>query len=127
MFVLGNLLGTGAINLNGSTLDLTPIADTSVNGLSRRQFPSAGNDTQRIDYTQTAASTRVDGTIDFPDNTQLPPGNAVQWIGKVNILTAGSYSFGSASDDGSRLFIDGVFVVQNDWANGKLLGTSANF
>src|SRR5258706_13939526 len=73
------------INLNGSTLDLTPVADTSVNGLSGRQFPSAGNDTQRIDFTQTAATIRGDGMIYFPDKTQLPPGNPIQWIGMVKI------------------------------------------
>src|SRR6267154_873906 len=89
----GGARAQNPINLNGSTLDLTPVADTSVNGLSGRQFPSAGNDTQRIDFTQTAASIRVDGMIDFADNTQLPPGNAIQWIGMVNIQNAGSYSF----------------------------------
>src|SRR5207302_1577334 len=48
-----SVLGTGAINLNGATLELTPTADTSANGLSARQFAtSGGNDTQRIDFTQ---------------------------------------------------------------------------
>ncbi|MDB5321386.1 MAG: hypothetical protein JWN40_3017, partial [Phycisphaerales bacterium] len=118
-------LGTGAINLNGATLELTPTADTSSNGLSARQFiTNAQNDTQRIDFTQTANFTRVDGIINFPDNAQLPPSNAFQWIGKLNITTAGSYQFGTATDDGSRLFIDGVMVVQNDGGKGTMLGTS---
>ena len=49
----------------------------------------------------------------------------VQWTGKINITTGGAYMFAIGSDDGSRLFIDGVLVVQNDGPKGVADGTSA--
>ena len=121
-----NSLGSGAISLSGSTLDLTPTADTSASGLSGRQFASTISDTAHIDFTQTAGSTRTDATIDSNDAGVLPAGQAIQWTGKVNITAGGSYQFQIASDDGSRLFVDGVLVVQNDGPRGKDTGgTSA--
>jgi autotransporter-associated beta strand protein len=118
--------GQNTINLNGTTLDLTPVANTTTSGLSGRQFLSSGNDTALIDFTLTTPlPLRTDPVIDFPNNTQLPPGNAIQWIGKLNLTSGGSYSFGSASDDGSRLFIDGMMVVQNDGGKGLMAGTSS--
>jgi autotransporter-associated beta strand protein len=115
----------GQIILNNSSFDITPVADTSTAGISGRQFLSTGNDTQRIDFTQTANSIRLDPSLNYLDNTVLPPGNAIQWLGMLNIDTAGNYQFGSSSDDGSRLWIDGVLVIQNDGAKGNSLGTSA--
>eukprot|EP00450_Noctiluca_scintillans_P010731 CAMPEP_0194488180 /NCGR_PEP_ID=MMETSP0253-20130528/8192_1 /TAXON_ID=2966 /ORGANISM="Noctiluca scintillans" /LENGTH=1799 /DNA_ID=CAMNT_0039328509 /DNA_START=26 /DNA_END=5425 /DNA_ORIENTATION=+ len=38
---------------------------------------------------------------------------SAEWTGKFNIKTAGLYEFWTASDDGSRVFIDGSQVVDN--------------
>ena len=37
-----------------------------------------------------------------------------KWTGNISIPTAGSYTFYTASDDGSELLIDGSLVVNND-------------
>ncbi len=124
-----NSLSNNAITLSaGSTLDLTPTADTSLAGISGRVFNTgtALGDTSRIDFTQTAGgngaltATRTDtqlnntGTVAGGTNVNL----GIQWLGKLNITNAGSYSFGTNSDDGSRVYIDGVLVVNNDGPKG---------
>ncbi|HEX8912280.1 MAG TPA: PA14 domain-containing protein, partial [Humisphaera sp.] len=123
-----NPLGTGTINLSGGgTLDLTPVANVGTQGLSGRQFTSnaAISDTARIDFTQTAGSTRVDSAFTLTQANNLAAPVATQWLGKLNIVTGGNYTFAIGSDDGSRLWIDGNLVVQNDGAKGVANGTSA--
>ena len=39
-------------------------------------------------------------------------------MGKVNIATSGLYTFGTTSDDGSMLFLDGQTVVSNNFTRG---------
>ena len=39
---------------------------------------------------------------------------AIKFWGNINITTAGTYTFYTSSDDGSKLFIDGTLVVNND-------------
>jgi hypothetical protein len=60
---------------------------------------------------------RVDATIGF----EATPGAAdwgeycfVRWKGRISIPEAGAYTFYVKSDDGSRLFIDGRRVLNND-------------
>ena len=82
--------------------------------------------------------TRVDQTVNIPNQTtgtQLPvwlPGTVVGnnqdnnggfWKGLIKITTAGSYTFESASDDGSMLYIDGQVVVSNDGGHAYNAGT----
>ena len=43
---------------------------------------------------------------------------AFQFTGYVNIPTGGTYTFATASDDGSRLYIGSTLVVNNDGAHG---------
>ncbi|MDB5322062.1 MAG: putative glycine-rich autotransporter protein [Phycisphaerales bacterium] len=120
-----NPLGNGAISLTGATLDLAPVANVATIGLSGRQFVSTIADTSRIDFTLAATVLRTDTNFNTADTTAATATQAIQWLGKVNITTGGTYTFGAASDDGSRLFIDGVLVVQNDGAKGIINGTSA--
>ena len=49
-----------------------------------------------------------------PYNTGTPVFEA-QWNGQFNAPTAGSYTFYTASDDGSAIWIDGNEVVNNDY------------
>ena len=39
---------------------------------------------------------------------------ALKFWGKINISTAGTYTFYTSSDDGSKLYIDGNLIVNND-------------
>ena len=122
-----NALGTGAITLDGGTLELTPTANTANAGLSGRRFSTGSvvlGDTSRFDFTGTAASIRTDANLNIASGTTIPANTATQWTGKIKITTAGSYTFGTASDDGSRLFIDGVLIVNNDGGKGVIDSTN---
>ena len=67
------------------------------------------------------SATRVDAQIDFwnSDCTYFWNGTApynhygVRWTGYLRIDQAGEYGFGTVSDDGSTLHIDGELVVSN--------------
>ena len=77
-------------------------------------------------YTATAMNTGTFfGTGGVTINQTLPfyPGGpqnffSTQFSGKINIGTPGNYTFYSSSDDGSRLFIDGVLAANSDGAKG---------
>lgn len=65
--------------------------------------------------------TRVDATIDFYNGNRFYRWNAVaggenygvRWVGLLRIDEAGEYGFGTLSDDGSTVRIDGQIVVSN--------------
>ena len=130
-----NALGTGAVTLAGGTLQLNTLSTVNQNGLSGRLFGVSTGDTTAVDYSGTANSTRYDANLNRFDlttasggGTALSPTTAVdvQWLGKLQITNAGSYRFFSASDDGSRIFIDGVLVLNNDGGKGTTdLGSAA--
>ena len=44
---------------------------------------------------------------------------AIKYWGYINIATAGTYTFYTNSDDGSKLFIDGNLIVNNDGVHGE--------
>jgi autotransporter-associated beta strand protein len=120
-------LGTAAVTLNGGTFKLEPIPGVySAAGIFGRYFNVAttnnGVGVPFIDYSGTPATTRSDtGGLNFAANasgfTGVPGVNttnmAAEWIGGLNVLAGGSYTFSLVSDDGSQLFIDGVSVVNN--------------
>lgn len=56
------------------------------------------------------------------DGLTLPRDNAVAVVfeGYLDITTAGAYGFSLASDDGSKLYIDGKTVVDNDGDHGVI-------
>ena len=150
---LGNLpissLGSlGALNLVGGTLTLSPQGSTLTPGLVGSYFntPTANNNTTSTDYTGGSgpANPQTVSTINFPSITNvnassiLPGGIGtivganveqfgVQWVGKIFIANAGPTQFFLQSYAGSRLYIDGVLVVNNDGAHNntfqKLGGT----
>ncbi|MUU79609.1 beta strand repeat-containing protein, partial [Winogradskyella endarachnes] len=45
---------------------------------------------------------------------------SVRFRGNINITTAGLYTFYTSSDDGSKLFIDGIEIVDNDGGHGVI-------
>jgi len=65
--------------------------------------------------------TRLDPVVDFSDNGVLPPWNfaitdhySARWTGSVFAPEDGSYRFWIEIDDGGRLWIDGIQVI-NSW------------
>jgi len=44
----------------------------------------------------------------------------IRFSGAINIPTAGNWSFGINSDDGSQLYIDGALVINNDGLHGMV-------
>lgn len=70
----------------------------------------------------TKVFSRTDTQIDFWDGTALyrfepvagfGDNYSVEWKGFIKIETAGDYGFGTISDDGSEIWIDGNLVVNN--------------
>ena len=126
-----NSLGSGSVALgNGTTLTLDPTANTSTSGLTGRLVTgglNSGGTTTNNYYGQTAAFT---GTFFTTGTNNITGGTAPffanglqnnfggQFTGKIKIDAAGPYSFTARSDDGSRVFIDGVLVVGGDGAKG---------
>jgi hypothetical protein len=62
---------------------------------------------------------RVDANIDFWNGSAyysipgLGDNYTIEWTGYIRIDLAGEYGFGTISDDGSQIWIDGQFVVNN--------------
>ncbi len=46
----------------------------------------------------------------------------VRWTGMINITQAGPTTFTTSSDDSTRLYIDGVLVIDNDDGHGVQIG-----
>lgn len=61
------------------------------------------------------------------DGLTLPREDAVAVVfeGDITIATAGSYGFSLASDDGSKLYIDGRTVVDNDGDHGVITASGS--
>lgn len=75
------------------------------------------------------ALTRCDSSINFDWGTGSPTGQAdyfsAQWTGTINFATAGVYRFNTTSDDGVRLIVGGVTVI-DQWTNHSSTLYSAN-
>lgn len=81
-------------------------------GLRGQYFPDA-------DLSGTPAAVAIDREISiatvFERWRARPPAIfSVQWSGYIHVENAGPYTFLLTSDDGSRLYVDGNLVVQND-------------
>ncbi len=80
------------------------------------------------------ATTRVDATVNFVDADWVssPTGTAVvaddnyseRWTGYVKVDTAGEWTFTTNSNDGVRLWVNGVQLV-NNWTNHAATENSA--
>ena len=138
---LGSVTGAtlsslGTLNLVGGTLAVSPQASTATNGLNSRfvTLPDQHNTGTQYDFANLPLQTGVPPTttpnINFtnPSSPALffagqpgaTPGTqfGVRWTGMINITQAGPTTFTTSSDDASRLYIDGVLVVDNDNGHG---------
>ena len=73
----------------------------------------------------TPVLTRIDPAIDFNWGVGSPgsgvPTNtfSVRWTGTLTVPSSGVYKLGMATDDGSRLYLDGTLLI-NDWQDHAL-------
>lgn len=101
-------------------------------GLKAEQSGSAGLEVpgllcQVYDHTQTVLPTNYESlspveTLSVPnlelDVTDREDTYALLFTGEIEITNAGDYTFFLSSDDGSRLVIDGVEIIDNDGLHG---------
>ena len=109
-------LSGGLVTLNGGTLRLDGATDLSTGnqGLFFRQLGAATSVSSSVNFGLTAATTGTayaGGTATF---TQPTGNTADQFLGKLNVTTGGQYALFSDTDDGARVFVDGVLVVANE-------------
>ena len=108
-----NIRELGASAALGGSVTLSALNPGT--GLTGDYFPN-------MTLTDPAALTRLDGQVnfDFGAGTPAPAipvdGFSARWTGKVQATTTGSYTFTTFSDDGVRLWVNGVQLV-NDWTN----------
>ncbi|MDO8268888.1 MAG: CARDB domain-containing protein, partial [Moraxellaceae bacterium] len=77
----------------------------------------------QVDFNSIPTSTRTDAQVNFGDGDGmgglgLYDYYAARWTGSIRIDTAGDHTFYTSSDDGSRLYIDGNLVVENNYVQG---------
>lgn len=71
---------------------------------------------------------RIDSTVDFGNNFSVPGMNeenfSARWTGKVKAPVTGDFVFSTVSDDGVRLWIDDVLVIDNWTLHGDTVDTA---
>ena len=126
--------GTGVVELGGGTYSITPTA-SAVLGVTGSYFTGTAAVTSARDVTGTPVLTRIEATLNNTYTSTVIPGagvgtvnggNLENWgalfTGKYFVSTAGLQSFTVASDDSTRLFIDGVPVIINEGGQGGAFG-----
>ncbi len=96
---------------------LTPIDPASLYTLPGASNGLVGYYYASPDWSGTPSLIQRDLFI-LPNNTLREP-FSIQWVGKVAAPTAGTYVFGTRSDDGSLVSIDGQLVVDNSGSHGS--------
>ena len=101
-------------------------ADDLVSGLVGEYFAleEAPGDFPNLPKTKKPYYVRVEKTVDFDDSPEdfhgikLSDNFFARWTGVLRAEKAGSYTFFTDSDDGSRLIINGKTVVDNGGVHG---------
>jgi hypothetical protein len=106
------------------TAELCP-GDTPQQGIRGEYYNS-------LDLSGTIVGRRADGPVDFNWGTGspgVPDVNAdvfsVGWSGHLRVTTSGSYQFQTVSDDGVRLWVNNVLVIDNWTDHSQTTDTSA--
>ena len=113
-FALGCTLSGSGLYPVGSSV-LKPAGGSPYNGLN-------GDYYNNTNLTGSPAVTRIDETVDFDWGAGSPAeaidadGFSVRWTGKLVPETTGLYEIGTTTDDGSRLWVNGVSLV-DDWTD----------
>ena len=121
-------------SFSGPGIDKQPISDAAYRRVSTGSPPTpppanpAGNGTGlRAEYFNNkklkdpAVLTRIDRTVDFDwgDDSPAPgtvrdDGFSIRWTGQIEAPATGNYTFTTLADDGVRLWVNGVMLV-DDW------------
>ena len=115
------------VNSSNQALNLTaPITSLTVTPLLTSQLTS--NPTPSLPLSPTLAFTNglgLDGSaggsiryVDANNVVQTLSNYAVQYVGQLNITTAGGYTLFAKPDDAARIYVDGVLVLNNDGGKG---------
>lgn len=118
------------LSVSGTTVNITvPAQSITMLVIPRNSAPPGGTGTglkgsyfNNMALTGTAARIRTDATVNFGWGTASPMTGinadvfSVRWEGQVQAATAGAYTFYTRSDDGVRLWVNGVQIV-NNWTN----------
>lgn len=113
---------TDRYRLDNVVLTGTPPACPNVLDYEFYDLVPPGSTVDNIPTTGALASGQVGNfNVDALQNA-VDPGDtdtySIRYNGYIQIATAGSYTFFTSSDDGSKLFIDGVQIVNNDGNHG---------
>ncbi|MHC4199985.1 MAG: LamG-like jellyroll fold domain-containing protein, partial [Planctomycetota bacterium] len=98
------------------------ILDVSFDGLNAEYWNTNNND-----MSGPADIERIDPEVNFPDNT-LPWEDSItgRWTGMVKADETGTYRFELQHDDGVRLWIDGVKIIDSGYPGGTSGGRSGS-
>jgi len=111
-YYIDNILVEGNLGLCNGEVDFE-FYDSSPSGSTVDNIPTSG-------FLGSGTYTSFD--VDALQN-QEDPGDAnnfsIRYTGYIQIDTQGSYTFYTSSDDGSKLFIDGIEIVDNDGNHGN--------
>ena len=111
--LLGDLDGSGApASGDAFSYEYYELDGVTLNTLADAGFDASGNNTNPPDGTGTINSTDVDA-IDAANGGNLDT-FAVKLTTTLTVTAGGTYDFSTVSDDGSKLFVNGTEVVDND-------------
>lgn len=114
--VYGDNAGGSGGNGQALNYEWYELDGTSPSTLADAGFDASGNNSATPDATGTSNVIDVQGvdTTHGGDNDTY----AVKYTTTLTVTTAGTYDFSTSSDDGSKLFVDGVEIVDNDGLHG---------
>jgi len=118
---------TTSDSLLSSTDDVTVVVTSAaVNGLTGQYFNDPGTGAHFV----TLVLSRVDPTVNFTWTGSPAAGVgadnfSTRWTGRVEAPVTGSYRFSTVSDDGIRLTVNGVSVINNWTDHAPATNTSA--
>ncbi|WP_318343973.1 PA14 domain-containing protein [Flagellimonas baculiformis] len=111
-YFIDNVVVEGTLDLCAGEVDFQ-FYDSGPSGSTVDNIPTTG---------ALGTGTYTSFDVDALQNLQDPADTdyfSIRYIGYLQIDTPGSYTFYTTSDDGSKLYIDGTQVVNNDGAHGS--------